>query len=197
MRSSVSEKEATVAGTDEVGRGPLAGEVFAAAVVLDPYRQVSGLADSKKLSETKRAILYQEIVAKAKSWSVASATIEEIDQLNILHASLLAMKRAVDGLKVKPDIVMVDGNRLPDWEYPSEAIVGGDAKVDCISAASIVAKVTRDRKMVELASLYPEYGFENHKGYPTRSHLQALEKLGPSPVHRRSFKPVKQMLLEL
>src|SRR5690606_21645023 len=157
-------------------------DVVAAAVVLDERRPIQGLADSKKLSEKKREILFSEICEKAISYCVARANVEEIDQLNILHASMLAMKRAVEGLHLQPDHVLVDGNRLPKWRYSSEAIVQGDASVAAISAASILAKVTRDREMVILDDLYPGYGFAEHKGYPTAFHLAALQSLGPSPI---------------
>lgn len=185
-----------LAGVDEVGRGPLAGDVVAAAVVLDEHRPIQGLADSKKLSEKKREILFSEICEKAISYCVARANVEEIDQLNILHASMLAMKRAVEGLHLQPDHVLVDGNRLPKWRYSSEAIVQGDASVAAISAASILAKVTRDREMVILDDLYPGYGFAEHKGYPTAFHLAALQSLGPSPIHRRGYAPVRQLLVQ-
>lgn len=183
-----------LAGVDEVGRGPLAGDVVAAAVVLDKRRPIRGLADSKKLSEKKREQLFEEIREKATSFCVARASVEEIDQLNILHASLLAMKRAVEGLHLQPDHVLVDGNRLPTWQYSSEAIVQGDASVGAISAASILAKVTRDREMTLLDDLYPGYGFADHKGYATKNHLAALLNLGPSPIHRRGYAPVRELM---
>lgn len=185
-----------VAGVDEVGRGPLAGDVVAAAVVLDINRPIVGLADSKKLTEKQREKLFVEIREKAVCFAVARATVAEIDQLNILQASLLAMKRAVESLRIQPDHVLVDGNRLPRWSYSSEAIIQGDATVAAISAASILAKVTRDREMAELDALYPGYGLIDHKGYPTRFHLDALQRLGPSPLHRRSFGPVRLQLLQ-
>lgn len=185
-----------VAGVDEVGRGPLAGDVVAAAVVLDIHKPIRGLADSKKLTEKQREKLFVEIREKAVSFAVSRATVAEIDQLNILQASLLAMKRAVESLHIQPDHVLVDGNRLPRWPYSSEAIVQGDATVAAISAASILAKVTRDREMTALDALYPGYGLMDHKGYPTRSHLAALQRLGPSPLHRRSFGPVRLQLLQ-
>lgn len=185
-----------VAGVDEVGRGPLAGDVVAAAVVLDVARPIIGLADSKKLTEKQREKLFVEIREKAVCFAVARATVAEIDQLNILQASLLAMKRAVESLRIRPDHVLVDGNRLPRWSYSSEAIIQGDATVAAISAASILAKVTRDREMTELDALYPGYGLIDHKGYPTRFHLDALQRLGPSPLHRRSFGPVRLQLLQ-
>jgi len=185
-----------LAGVDEVGRGPLAGDVLAAAVVLDERRPIAGLADSKKLSEKKREALYEEIREKAVSYCIARATVAEIDQLNILHASLLAMKRAVEGLHLQPDHVLVDGNRLPKWQYSSEAVIQGDASVAAISAASILAKVTRDREMVVLDDLYPGYGFAEHKGYPTRAHLSALRALGPSAIHRKGYAPVRQLMVQ-
>jgi ribonuclease HII len=183
-----------LAGVDEVGRGPLAGDVVAAAVILDPSKTIKGLADSKKLSERQREALYAEICASATSWAVGRASVTEIDSINILQASLLAMRRAVEQLHVQPEHVLVDGNKLPRWSYSSEAIVQGDAKVKAISAASIIAKVTRDREMVELEAQYPGYGFAGHKGYGTREHLAALHKLGATPLHRRSFAPVRAVL---
>jgi ribonuclease HII len=185
---------ALLAGVDEVGRGPLAGDVVAAAVILDPTKIIDGLADSKKLSERRREELYVEICAHATSWAVARASVAEIDSLNILQASLLAMRRAVEQLHVQPEHVMVDGNKLPRWRYSSEAIVKGDDKVKAISAASIIAKVTRDREMVVFDREYPGYGFGGHKGYGTREHLAALSKLGATPIHRRSFAPVRAAL---
>ena len=179
-----------IAGTDEVGRGPLAGDVLAAAVILNPDRRIKGLNDSKQLSEARREALYEEIQEKALCWAVARASVEEIDTINILHASLLAMKRAVEQLTMQPDFVYVDGNRTPQWHYACEAVVQGDGRLASVAAASILAKVTRDREMCELEMHYPGYGLANHKGYPTREHLQALERLGPTPIHRRSFKPV-------
>lgn len=183
-----------VAGVDEVGRGPLVGNVVAAAVILHPDKQIIGLADSKKLSEKKRDALYEEIMEKALSWAVASASPVEIDQINILHASMLAMKRAVMSLGIKPDYVVIDGNRCPELPYPSEAIVKGDSKVAAISAASILAKVVRDREMYLLHEQYPEYAFNKHKGYPTAQHMVALKKYGPLPEYRKSFRPVAQLL---
>ncbi len=183
-----------LAGTDEVGRGPLAGDVVAAAVILDPSRCIQGLADSKKLSKKKREQLYREIYANARSVSVGRASVAEIDQLNILWASMLAMKRAVEGLSVSPEYVVVDGNRVPEWQYASQAIVKGDQRVACISAASIIAKVTRDREMVLLAQEYPQYSFDKHKGYPTASHREAIIRYGVTPHHRTSFGPVKAVL---
>ena len=185
-----------LAGVDEVGRGPLAGDVMAAAVILDPNKPIEGLNDSKKLSEKKREFLYEKIKECAVAWCISRASIEEIDQLNILHASLLAMQRAVEGLSVSPEYVLVDGNRIPKWTYPSEAVVKGDSRVLAIAAASILAKVERDREMVALDMQYPGYGLAGHKGYPTKAHIAALQKLGPSAIHRRSFGPVKKLLLQ-
>ncbi|MCW8355754.1 ribonuclease HII [Marinomonas pontica] len=182
-----------LAGTDEAGRGPLAGEVVAAAVILDPKRPILGLADSKKLTEKKREALFLEIQEKALSYGIASATIEEIDDINILHASMLAMSRAVALLAIQPEHVLVDGNRIPpNLPCSAEAVVKGDARQAAISAASILAKVTRDRDIVKAAQQYPEYGFEKHKGYPTAQHLEAIRLHGVTPIHRRSFGPVKK-----
>lgn len=186
------ETPALVAGVDEAGRGPLAGPVVAAAVILDERQPIAGLADSKKLSAARREALYDEIRAKALCCCVAQASVEEIDRLNILQATLLAMQRAVAGLRLKPGLVLVDGNRLPLLEMRAEAIVKGDAKVAAISAASILAKVTRDRGLELLDQRYPQYGFARHKGYGTAEHLQALRLHGPCPEHRRSFAPVAQ-----
>lgn len=184
-----------LAGTDEAGRGPLAGEVVAAAVILNPKRPIVGLNDSKKLSEKKREALFIEIKEKALAFGIASATVEEIDQLNILHASMLAMSRAVAQLSVAPEHVLVDGNRLPlNLPCPAEAVVKGDARHEAIAAASILAKVTRDRMIVEASMHYPQYGFKKHKGYPTAQHLEALNLHGITPLHRRSFAPVKKIL---
>ena len=183
-----------VAGVDEVGRGPLAGDVVAAAVILDPERPIGGLADSKQLTEAQRERLYPLIIANALAWAVARASVEEIDRINILQASLLSMTRAVMALATQPDFVYVDGNRCPQWRYPSEAIVKGDSRIAEIAAASIIAKVTRDRELVELDAVYPGYGLARHKGYPTREHIQALQQLGVTPIHRRSFAPVAQAL---
>jgi len=183
-----------VAGVDEVGRGPLAGDVVAAAVILDPGRPIEGLNDSKKLSEAQRDALYPSIIANSRAWAVARASVDEIDRLNILQASLLAMTRAVMALGVQPQFVYVDGNRCPKWHYQSLAVVKGDSRIAAIAAASIVAKVTRDQELVELDAVYPGYGLARHKGYPTPEHLQALSLLGVTPVHRRSFAPVAQAL---
>jgi len=183
-----------VAGVDEAGRGPLAGPVLAAAVILDELNPVRGLADSKVLSPLRRARLFDEIRARALAFCIAEASVEEIDRLNILQATMLAMRRAVDGLRLPPARVLVDGNRLPVLKMPAEAIVKGDAKVAAISAASILAKVRRDQLCVELHQLHPQYGFDSHKGYPTPEHLSALRRHGPCPAHRRSFSPVRQAL---
>ena len=182
-----------VAGVDEVGRGPLAGDVVAAAVILGDSSP-AGLTDSKALSPRQRERLAETIRSEAVSWSLGRATVAEIDELNILQASLLAMWRAVEGLLVQPSLVLVDGNHLPRWSYEARAIVKGDLIEPAISAASIVAKVTRDSEMVILDDQYPGYGFATHKGYPTKAHLAALASLGVSPVHRRSFGPVKRLL---
>jgi ribonuclease HII len=183
-----------IAGVDEVGRGPLAGDVVAAAVILNAERPIVGLADSKQLSEQQREALYPEIMENALCWAVARASVAEIDQLNILQASLLAMTRAVQSLQVQPDFVYVDGNRCPGWGYHSQAVVKGDSKIAAIAAASIIAKVTRDRELVALDTQYPGYGLAQHKGYPTVQHLTALQLLGASPIHRRSFAPVAAVL---
>jgi ribonuclease HII len=181
-------------GVDEAGRGPLAGPVVAAAVILDPARPIAGLADSKKLSAAKREKLAVEIRAKALAWCVAEATVEEIDTLNILQATLLAMQRAVAGLTVVPMEALIDGNRCPKLAVPARAIVGGDATVAEISAASILAKTVRDAGMLELHVRYPRYGFDRHKGYGTAEHLAALAAHGPIPAHRKSFAPVREQL---
>lgn len=183
-----------LAGVDEVGRGPLVGSVVTAAVILDPDQPIAGLADSKKLSEKKRVALFDEIRQKALAWHIAECSVAEIDQLNILHATMLAMQRAVEGLTPGAEFVLVDGNRCPELPCPSMPVVKGDARHAAISAASILAKVYRDRQMAELEQQYPGYGFAQHKGYPTKQHFAALQKLGPIPEHRRSFKPVQQSL---
>ncbi|WP_346826030.1 ribonuclease HII [Serratia inhibens] len=183
-----------IAGVDEVGRGPLVGAVVTAAVILDPTRPIIGLADSKKLSEKRRLALYDEIVEKALSWSLGRAEPDEIDRLNILHATMLAMQRAVDGLHIAPDMVLIDGNRCPKLPMRSQAVVKGDSRVAEISAASILAKVTRDREMTELDREFPDYGFAQHKGYPTAFHLERLAVLGATEHHRRSFAPVRRAL---
>ena len=181
------------AGCDEVGRGPLAGDVVAAAVILGSSIP-EGLNDSKKLTERKRERLFDEIKVLALAWSIGRASVEEIDRLNILNASLLAMKRAVESLSPLPDHVLVDGNKLPSWQFSAEAIVGGDGSIPSISAASVLAKVTRDREMVQLDGEYPGYGLAKHKGYPTAQHLDALARLGVTPIHRRSFGPVARLI---
>jgi len=183
-----------VAGVDEVGRGPLAGDVVTAAVILDPDKPIVGLADSKDLSPHRREALYEEILDKCLCVSVARATVAEIDDINILQATMLAMVRAVDGLSLSPDNVLVDGNRLPRWRHRAMAVVKGDSLVPAISAASIIAKVVRDREMVELDERFPGYGFAAHKGYGTRAHLEALTRWGPCPAHRLSFRPVREAL---
>lgn len=183
-----------MAGVDEVGRGPLAGDVVTAAVILDPQKKIVGLNDSKKLSEKKRNSLFEEIKESALAYSIARCCVEEIDEINILQASLLAMKRAVEGLLIQPEHVLVDGNKIPNWTYSAEAVVKGDARVECIAAASILAKVTRDREMVAFDAIYPGFGFAKHKGYPTQLHRDALKKLGITPIHRRSYAPVKAFL---
>ena len=183
-----------LAGCDEVGRGPLVGDVVAASVILDPKFKINGLADSKKLSEKKRDALYLQIIEQAQSFAYGRCNAQEIDGINILHASMLAMKRSIENLPLSPRMVLVDGNRCPDIAFPCEAVVKGDAKVAAISAASIIAKVLRDKEMYELHEKHPEYGFDRHKGYPTKDHIAALEKYGPLPCHRKSFKPVRVLL---
>ena len=186
--------EGLVAGVDEAGRGPLAGPVVAAAVILSPDRVLNELTDSKKLSEQKRQILEQQIKATAVAWAVAQASRQEIDELNILQASLLAMRRAVNALNPVPDKVLVDGNHAPELLQPVNCIVRGDLTEPSISAASILAKQARDRGMLELDRQYPEYGFARHKAYPTQAHREALQKFGACPEHRRSFRPVREVL---
>lgn len=183
-----------VAGVDEVGRGPLAGPVVAAAVILDPLNPIEGLMDSKKLTEKRRTILSQEIRQKALAWAIGRAEVEEIDAINILQASLLAMQRAVHALPVRVQHALIDGNRCPDLTCTSEAIIKGDSKVPAISAASIIAKVARDEEMIAMAQQYPGYGFEGHKGYPTKQHVEALYTLGVTSIHRRTFGPVRKAL---
>lgn len=183
-----------VCGIDEAGRGPLAGPVVAAAVILDPARPIAGLNDSKKLSERKRAALADLIRQNALAWCVAEASVEEIDRLNILQATLLAMQRAVAGLSVRPESALVDGNRCPRLDTPVEAVVKGDGKIASIAAASILAKTVRDAGMLALHAQYPQYGFDRHMGYPTAAHCAALQAHGASPVHRKSFGPVAQQL---
>lgn len=184
--------EELVAGVDEVGRGPLCGPVVTAAVILDPKQPILGLNDSKKLTEKKREQLFDEITQKALAWCIARADVEEIDKLNILHATMLAMQRAVEGLAIVPKLALVDGNRCPTLAIPCSAVVKGDATVPAIAAASILAKVSRDREMQVLDSCYPGYGIATHKGYPTAVHLAALKALGPTPIHRHSFAPVRE-----
>lgn len=181
---------ALTAGVDEAGRGPLAGPVVAAAVILDPNNPIEGLADSKKLTAKKREALEPLIKERALAWCVAEASVEEIDDINILQATMLAMQRAVAGLQVQPEFVQVDGNRIPKLPMMAEAIVKGDAKVQAISAASILAKTHRDAYMMEQAKKYPGYGFENHMGYGTAEHIKAVETLGVLPIHRKTFKPI-------
>ncbi|MCZ4064171.1 ribonuclease HII [Oxalobacter aliiformigenes] len=184
-----------VCGADEAGRGPIAGPVFAAAVILDPDHPIDGLKDSKKLSENRRDELAQLIKEKAKAWSVAQCSVAEIDELNILWASMLAMKRAIERLSIKPELALIDGNRCPkELSVRARAIVKGDDRIPVISAASILAKTARDAIMMELHSQYPEYGFDRHKGYPTAFHLAQLEKFGVSPVHRKTYAPVRKIL---
>ncbi len=188
------EQFSRIAGVDEVGRGCLAGPVVAAAVILDPNRPIKGLRDSKKLSAKKRDELAQEIKEKALAWSVAAMGPEVIDKINILQATLEAMKAAVEKLPVEPDFVQVDGNKLPKWKWLSEAVVKGDDKVEWISAASIIAKTTRDAYMCKIAELYPQYGFEHHVGYGTAEHIKALKAYGPTPIHRKTFAPVREVI---
>ena len=183
-----------IAGVDEVGRGPLCGAVVTAAVILDPARPIEGLNDSKKLTEARREALFPLIQERALAWCIARAEVEEIDRLNILHATMLAMQRAVAGLHIQPDLVLVDGNRCPALPMRSEPVVKGDSRVPAIAAASILAKVARDREMLELDQQYPGYGIAGHKGYPTPVHLAALRELGATPIHRRSFGPVRKAL---
>lgn len=179
-----------IAGVDEVGRGPLVGDVVTAAVILDPSKPIEGLTDSKKLTEKKRLLLAEQIKSQALSWAIGRANPTEIDELNILHATMLAMQRAVQGLSVAPEMVLIDGNRCPELAYPAQSVVKGDALVPEISAASIIAKVTRDMEMQALDAQYPAYGFAKHKGYPTALHMEKLAELGATPYHRKSFKPV-------
>ena len=188
-----------IAGVDEVGRGPLVGDVVTAAVILDPEMSIDGLMDSKKLSEKKRALLNDEIKEKSLAWSIGRASPEEIDTLNILHATMLAMQRAVNGLNIEPDHVLVDGNRTPSFhgkfgQIPSQAVVKGDDRVAEISAASIIAKVARDNEMIALDELYPQYGFAKHKGYPTKVHLEKIIEYGVLACYRKSFKPVAAVI---
>ncbi|MEI7995742.1 MAG: ribonuclease HII [Methylococcaceae bacterium] len=185
-----------VAGVDEAGRGPLAGPVVAAAVILDPLKPIEGLADSKILSERKRDSLFDIIKIYALSWSVGMASVEEIDEFNILQATLLAMQRAVNGLTIQPDEALIDGNRLPDLLIPAQAIIKGDSKVQAISAASILAKVERDKIMVDYHKKYPDFSFHLHKGYGTGQHLSEIGQFGFLPIHRKTFNPVRTMILQ-
>jgi ribonuclease HII len=185
---------ALVCGVDEAGRGPLAGPVVAAAVILDPGRPIQGLADSKMLSPKRRGVLSEEIRSLALAWAVGRAEVEEIDALNILHATLLAMQRAIGALGIAPSEVLIDGNRCPDLPFPARAVVRGDASVPSISAASILAKTVRDAEMHALHARFPDYGFDIHKGYPTAAHVVALWTYGVSPVHRRTFQPVRDVM---
>jgi ribonuclease HII len=185
---------ACLAGVDEVGRGPLAGPVVAAAVILDPDRPIEGLKDSKQLTGKRREALAMQIRERALAWSLGRAEVEEIDRINILRASLLAMQRAVAGLSLVPALVLVDGNHCPPVDCPVDSVVKGDSLVPAISAASIIAKVSRDQEMVALDGLYPGYGLAGHKGYPSKLHLEALQRLGVTPIHRRSYAPVRRLL---
>ena len=184
---AVFEKYGVVCGIDEAGRGPLAGDVYAAAVILDPNKPISGLNDSKQLSKKKRELLFDEIIEKAAAWCVGTATVAEIEETDILSADLLAMKRAYEGLSIKADIVLVDGDVLPEFSGTARNVIDGDAKSEAIAAASILAKVSRDRYMKEQAKLYPEYGFEKHAGYGTKGHYAAIDEYGACPIHRKSF----------
>ena len=185
--SALREEFPVICGVDEAGRGPLAGDVYAAAVILTDGTLIDYLNDSKKISESRRELLYDEVIAKAEAYCIATASVEEIDSLNILNATMLAMKRAVEGLGIKPDLALIDGNRLPELECPAQCVIKGDATSASIAAASVLAKVARDRYMRELAAKYPEYCFEQHKGYGTALHCEMLRKYGPSEVHRRTF----------
>ncbi|MDH5571542.1 MAG: ribonuclease HII [Gammaproteobacteria bacterium] len=194
LLAEIAQSDKQIAGVDEVGRGPLAGPVVAAAVILDPRQPIDGLADSKKLSEARREQLAIEIKSKSIAWAIGRAEVEEIDAINILQASLLAMKRAVEQLHVQPELALVDGNRCPALACESRAVIKGDSIVAAISAASIIAKVARDHEMVELDAQYPGYGLAKHKGYPTKAHILSLQEQGVSVIHRRSFGPVKKLL---
>ncbi|MHB0764980.1 ribonuclease HII [Stutzerimonas sp. NM35] len=186
--------EELVAGVDEVGRGPLCGPVVTAAVILDPRRPIEGLNDSKKLTAARREVLFDEICEKALAWCIARAEVDEIDRLNILHATMLAMQRAVEGLSITPKLALIDGNRCPQLGVPCAPVIQGDGRVPAIAAASILAKVSRDREMQAFDLVYPGYGLAGHKGYPTPAHLEALQRLGATPIHRRSFAPVRMAL---
>ncbi len=190
---SIRDSTPTICGVDEAGRGPLAGPVYAACVILNPARAILGLADSKQLSERQRDIFAFEIKQHAIAWAVASASVQEIDQINILHASLLAMQRAVENLLIRPQLVLVDGKHSPHFSCPAQTIVNGDSLVPEISAASILAKTARDAEMKRLHTLYPQYGFDQHKGYATKAHIAALQRHGASDIHRKSFAPVKAL----
>lgn len=194
LSSDVEIPAGRVAGVDEAGRGPLAGPVVAGAVILDPHNPVEGLRDSKKLTELRRERLYEEIREKALAWAVGRAEVEEIDRINILQASMLAMQRAVRALQPAAEFALIDGNRCPELPCPAKYVVKGDSLVAAISAASIMAKVTRDREMVELDAVYPGYGLASHKGYPSKAHVEAIGKLGVLPIHRRTFAPVRRVL---
>ncbi|MEZ5540925.1 MAG: ribonuclease HII [Pseudomonadota bacterium] len=193
MATELQLPQGRVAGVDEAGRGPLAGPVVAAAVILDPLQPIAGLRDSKQLSPARRERLYDEIIRHALAWAVGRAEAAEIDRINILQATLLAMQRAVEALQPGAEYVLVDGNRCPRLPCPAQAIVRGDSRVAAISAASILAKVTRDREMIVLDARYPGYGLARHKGYPSKAHLEALAALGPTPQHRLSFAPVRRV----
>lgn len=186
-----------ICGVDEAGRGPLAGPVTAAAVILDPAHPIEGLKDSKKLSEAQRDLLAEQIKKHALAWSIAESSVEEIDTLNILQATMLAMRRAVEGLKITPSLALIDGNRCPVMPIRSEAIVKGDDKVAAISAASILAKTARDHLLAELHRVYPQYALDQHKGYPTALHLARLKEFGVSAIHRKSYAPVKALLKDI
>lgn len=194
MESLIHVAHGRIAGVDEAGRGPLAGPVIAAAVILDPRRPIEGLRDSKRLSALQRDTLFEQIRTRALAWAVGRADVEEIDRLNILQATMLAMRRAVEALQPSAGHALIDGNRCPELPCSSEAIIKGDSKVPAISAASILAKVTRDREMLALDSRYPGYGLAQHKGYPSKAHIEALQRLGVTPVHRRSYAPVRRII---
>ena len=194
MNEELTVPAGLVAGVDEAGRGPLAGPVVAGAVILDPENPIDGLKDSKRLTALHRDVLYAEIEEKALAWAVGRADVEEIDRINILQATMLAMQRAVAALQPAAEHALIDGNRCPNLACPAQAIVKGDSRVAAISAASIMAKVTRDREMLSLDVMYPGYGLAQHKGYPSKAHIQALENLGVSPVHRRSYAPVRRIM---
>ncbi len=192
--SDIPYKGIYIAGVDEAGRGALAGDVIAAAVILDPNKPIANLDDSKKLSKKKREYFYNEIKLKALDFGVGRASIDEIEKFNILNASMLAMQRAINSLSVKVEYILVDGNKTPDLEYPSRAIINGDSLIPCISAASIIAKVFRDKEMVKISAKYPCYGFEIHKGYPTKQHKEILLSNGITEFHRKTYSPIKEMI---